>query len=271
MKCSKMAGKVALVTGAAGGIGAQIARQLGAQGAAVGLLDQSAEGLRRVAKDLANDNVVVEAFPVDVRSSAEVEAVVKAAEDLLGPIDYLVNAAGVLRVGEAAALSDEDWALTFDVNTTGVFFTSRAVVNRMMTRRRGAVVTVASNTAGTARTEMAAYAASKAATTTFAKCLGLEVARYGIRCNVVSPGTTDTAMLSALRPGGDGSGGDDGGGGWALAAVGGMPEAYRVGIPLGKVAQPAEIADAVLFLLSDRASHITMHQLTVDGGATLGH
>ena len=108
---------------------------------------------------------------------------------------------------------------------------------------------------------MAAYAASKAATTIFTKVVGLEVARLGIRCNVVAPGSTETEMLSALWTDGD----------WRRSSIDGVAEQFRLGIPLGKVAQPADVADAVLFLLSDRAGHITMHHLTVDGGATLGH
>lgn len=136
----------------------------------------------------------------------------------------------------------------------------REVVNRMVPRRRGALVTVASNAAGTARAQMAAYAASKAAATAFTKCLALEVAGYGIRCNVVAPGSTDTPMLRGMFDGGDPS----------AACVTGNPGAYKVGIPLGKVARPEDVAHAVGFLLSDEAGHITMHALTVDGGATLG-
>jgi 2,3-dihydro-2,3-dihydroxybenzoate dehydrogenase len=256
-----MKDRVALVTGAAGGMGSVIAGMLGDAGAQVALVDKSVDRLKLVAKDLANVNVVAEAFPADVRSSADVEEVVMLAEERLGPIDYLVNAAGVLRVGDARTLSDEDWSLTFDVNTTGMFNVTRAVVNRMARRGRGAVVTVTSNAGATARTGMAAYAASKAATTMFTKCLGLEVARLGIRCNLVAPGSTETEMLSALWTDGD----------WRQSSIDGVADAFRVGIPLGKVAQPTDIADAVLFLLSDRAGHITMHNLTVDGGAALGH
>ena len=261
MSYPEMSERVALVTGAAGGMGSVIAARLGANGVRVALVDHDEERLRRVAKDFANDNVVAAAFAVDVRSSAEVDDAVAQVTERLGPVDYLVNAAGVLRVGEARELSDEDWSLTLDVNTTGVFYVTRAVVNRMAERGRGAVVTVASNAAGTPRTGMAAYAASKAATTIFTKVVGLEVANLGIRCNVVAPGSTETEMLSALWTDGD----------WRRSSIDGVAEQFRLGIPLGKIAQPADVADAVLFLLSDRAGHITMHHLTVDGGATLGH
>ncbi|RAG83018.1 2,3-dihydro-2,3-dihydroxybenzoate dehydrogenase [Streptacidiphilus pinicola] len=260
-----MENKVALVTGAAGGIGEAVVRALAGLGVAVALVDRNRERLEVLAKDLRRDGRRAEPLPADVTDSAEVEAAVSEAERRLGGLDYLVNAAGVLRTGEARELSDSDWSATFAVNTTGVFFVSRAVVNRMVARGSGGViVTVASNAAGTARMEMSAYAASKAAATMFTKCLGLEVARFGIRCNVVAPGSTDTPMLTALW--------EDGGDDDALrASIDGVASAYRVGIPLGRIARPEHIADAVLFLLSEQAAHITMHDLTVDGGAALGH
>ncbi|WP_269857892.1 2,3-dihydro-2,3-dihydroxybenzoate dehydrogenase [Streptomyces sp. RPT161] len=255
-----MENKVALVTGAAGGIGTAVVRALGERGAAVAAVDRDADGLRDVVEKLTADGLRVAAFPADVTDSAQVDAVVEAVEARLGPVEYLVNAAGVLRLGEVRDFSDEDWSTTFGVNVNGVFHLSRAVVNRMAPRMRGAIVTVASNAAGTPRTEMAAYAASKAAASMFTKSLGLEVARFGIRCNVVAPGSTDTPMLSSMWHDESGPSG----------TIEGRPDAFRVGIPLGRLARPSNVADAVVFLLSDQAAHITLHVLTVDGGAGLG-
>ncbi|MFI5932129.1 2,3-dihydro-2,3-dihydroxybenzoate dehydrogenase [Actinoplanes sp. NPDC051494] len=255
-----MNGTVALVTGAAGGIGGATARALAERGARVAALDADEPGLRERVAKLRADGLDVTAFPADVTDGGRVHAAVGAVEDRLGPIDALVNAAGVLRLGEAVQLGDDDWAASFAVNTTGVFLVSRAVVNRMTARRRGAVVTVASNAAGTPRHGMAAYAASKAAATMFTKCLGLEVARYGIRCNVVAPGSTDTAMLRSMWTDESGS----------RTTLEGQPGTYRLGIPLRKLATADDVAGAVVFLLSEQAGHITMHALTVDGGATLG-
>lgn len=252
--------KVALVTGAAGGIGTAVARQLAEQGMVVAAVDLDTADLWETVGKLTADGLLVRGYPTDVTSSSDVDATVDAVEEQLGSIDYLVNTAGVLRLGQAKDLSDQAWNLTFAVNTDGVFFMSRAVVKRMVPRRRGAIVTVASNAAGTARSHMAAYAASKAAATAFTKCMGLEVARYGIRCNVVAPGSTDTSMLHGMHPDGRA----------VAASVAGDPGAYRTGIPLGKVARPQDIAHAVCFLLSDEAGHITVQGLTVDGGATLG-
>ncbi|MCY0960499.1 2,3-dihydro-2,3-dihydroxybenzoate dehydrogenase [Streptomyces sp. H27-H5] len=255
-----MEGTTALVTGAAGGIGRAVALTLGERGVLIAAVDRDPVALRRAVEEWADQGVKAVAFPTDVTSSADVERTVAAAESELGPIEHLVNAAGILRLGQARAFTDEDWNATFAVNTTGVFHVSRAVVNRMAERARGSLVTVASNAAGTPRADMAAYAASKAAATMFTKSLGLEVARHGIRCNVVAPGSTDTPMLRSMWH-------DESG---PRGSIEGHGDTYRVGIPLGRLAQPRHIADAVAFLLSDEAAHITLHTLTVDGGATLG-
>ncbi|MDY0812919.1 2,3-dihydro-2,3-dihydroxybenzoate dehydrogenase [Kitasatospora purpeofusca] len=256
-----MRNKVTLVTGAAGGIGAAVVRLLAARGALVAAVDRDADRLAELTGKLAAEGLTVTAVPADVTDSASVEAAVDTAERELGPIDHLVNNAGVLRLGEVRDLTDEDWRTTFAINAEGVFRVSRAVVHRMIPRRRGAIVTVASNAGLTPRAEMSAYAASKAAATHFTKSLGLEVARYGIRCNVVAPGSTDTPMLSGMW-----ADGVDG----RAATVAGVPSAFKVGIPLGKLARPEDVAYAVAFLLSDEAGHITLHDLTVDGGAGLG-
>jgi 2,3-dihydro-2,3-dihydroxybenzoate dehydrogenase len=255
----KKSPRVALVTGAAQGIGAAVAQAL-AVDMSVALLDTCQEALTARVDELRSSGYRATAFPADVRDSNAVEQVVERVEQTLGPIDILVNVAGVLRVGAAVSLSDEDWATTFAVNTHGVFHVSRAVARRMMPRRSGVIVTVSSNASGVPRMHMAAYAASKAASTMFTKCLGLELAPYGIRCNVVSPGSTDTAMQRSLWA-------DEHG---AQAAIAGSLETFRLGIPLRRLATPSDIAEAVSFLVSDRARHITMHDLCVDGGATLG-
>ncbi|CCH30011.1 2,3-dihydro-2,3-dihydroxybenzoate dehydrogenase [Actinosynnema sp. NPDC047251] len=237
-----IAGRVALVTGAGQGIGAAVAAALAAEGALVADVDLKGA-----------------THQVDVSDVDGVDEVVDQVERTLGPISVLVNVAGVLRPGRVLETTDEDWRRTFAVNTDGVFHVSRAVARRMVPRREGAIVTVGSNASGVPRTDMAAYAASKAATTMFTRCLGLELAEHGIRCNVVSPGSTDTAMQRSLWTDDDSP----------SRVIAGDPATYRVGIPLGRIADPADIADAVLFLVSGQARHITMQNLYVDGGATL--
>lgn len=248
---------IALVTGAAQGIGAVVAATLAGRGLTVAAADIDGASLC----DMCASHDNLHPFVLDLRDAAAVVETVERAERELGAIDYLVNVAGVLYTGGAIDASDEDWMQSFAVNTHGVFFLTRAVARRMRERRRGAIVTVGSNAASTPRMGMAAYAASKAATAQYIRCLGLELAEYGIRCNLVSPGSTDTEMQRRYWRDGAGS---------AEQVIRGSLEKFRLGIPLRKLAQPEDIAQAVLFLLSDAAGHITMQDLVVDGGATLG-
>lgn len=249
--------KLAVVTGAAQGIGAAVVRALVGRGVRVAALDIQIDALQNLAAQHDGD---VKAYGVDLRSSQSVNAVVETIEMDMGPIDMLVNVAGILRMASVVDVSDEDWENTFAVNTHGVFYLSRAVARCMQPRKRGAIVTVGSNAAAVPRMQMAAYAASKAAACHFTKCLGLELAGSGIRCNIVSPGSTDTAMQRQLWQ----SDAD------AQKVIAGSLPSFKTGIPMERIASPDDIAASVLFLLSDDARHITLHDLCVDGGATLG-
>ncbi|GFN29836.1 2,3-dihydro-2,3-dihydroxybenzoate dehydrogenase [Paenibacillus xylaniclasticus] len=260
MSYTGIAGKVAIVTGAAQGIGAEVAKVLAEHGAIIAAVDQDAEGVRRITDELQSKGYSAYAYPANVADAAAVEQTVDAIGHQAGPIGIAANVAGVLRMGAIESLSDADWQAAFDVNTNGVFYVSRAVARRMIPRQSGAIVTVGSNASGIPRMRMAAYAASKAASAMFTKCLGLELAEHNIRCNIVSPGSTDTAMQRLLWRDGEGADG---------VIHGSLPD-YRVGIPLRKIASPRDIANAVAFLVSDQAGHITMHNLCVDGGAALG-
>lgn len=254
MRDSGLSGRLALVTGAAGGIGAAVVRVLVDEGARVVATDRDAAGLEALA-DLPG----VTTAPLDVRSSEQVDALVAEVERASGPIDLLAHVAGVLSYEPVVSLSDAEWERVLDINAGGVFRVCRAVARVMQPRGRGAIVTVSSNAAGIPRHAMAAYAASKAAATMFTRCLGLELAPHGIRCNIVAPGSTLTPMQTGMWA--------DAGG--AARVIAGSPETFKSGIPLGKLATPEEVAEAVAFLLSARASHITMTDLYVDGGATL--
>jgi 2,3-dihydro-2,3-dihydroxybenzoate dehydrogenase len=256
------ASPVAVVTGAAGGIGAAVVRALHSAGYAVAALDIDRCGLEHLAKELGDR---VKAVVTDVAEPDALWHIIRRIESDIGPLQAAVAAAGTLRTGTVITLSDQDWQDTFSINSTGVFYLCRAVAPRMAQRGRGSIVTIGSNAGLIARMDMAAYAASKAAVAAFTRCLGLELAAYGVRCNIVSPGSTDTPMLRALPAVATGSADT-----LLDACVIGAPERFRVGIPLGRVAQPTDIAEAVLFLLSDRARHITMQELIIDGGATLG-
>lgn len=241
---------VTLVTGAASGIGAAVVELLLTEGRQVCGWD-----VQRPAQETGGKFQLV-----DVTNEANVRQALDETERSLGPVDELVNAAGVLSRAELCSphATLDELRRVFAINVEGVWLVSRAVAERMTKRGRGAIVTVASNAASVPRLGLGAYCASKAAAAMLTRCLGLELAKHGVRCNVVSPGSTDTPMLSAML---DGAGHD--------ALVGGSAETFRLGIPLGRVAHARDVAEAVLFLLSDRARHITLQDLRVDGGATL--
>lgn len=256
---TRFAGKTVLISGAAQGIGASIAQAFSQEGAAVALLDCKSD-----TPALANQLSQATGNPtlgkvIDLRDGTAILEAVTETELTLGAIDVLVSVAGILRLSPVLDITDQDWDESFAVNTRGAFRLCRAVARRMVDRRQGNIVVVSSNAATTPRTGMAAYAASKAALTQFTRCLGLELAPLGIRCNIVSPGSTDTAMQRQLWRQEDDK----------ARVLRGDPDQFRLGIPLNRFASACEIADAVCFLASDQARHITLHDLRVDGGATL--
>ncbi|QAY71271.1 SDR family oxidoreductase [Xylanimonas protaetiae] len=248
-----------LVTGAASGIGRATALRLAAAGAALALLDRDVAGLASTAEQaVAAGARHALALTADVADPGAVGDAVTAAVAALGPLDGIASAAGVLEPGGLTEVTDESWHRHLAVNTSGVLHVLRHGTTAM--RDGGSVVVVSSNAARVPRAGMIAYAASKAATSALTRCAGLELAARGIRCNVVEPGSTDTAMQRDLWP--DAETG-------AAAAIGGDPARFRVGIPLGRLGAPEDVAALVCFLLSDDARHVTLQQVYVDGGASL--
>lgn len=246
----QFAGKRVLVTGAARGIGRRIAERFVETGADV-------TGLDRLADDQGLSFRLVQ---MDLADATQVETVCQGLKAENNRLDILVNAAGVLRTGQAEALTPEDWSACLSVNASGPFYLLRQWIPVFKAQRSGAIVNIASNAAHVPRTGMTAYCASKAAMASLSHCVGLELAPYGVRCNIVSPGSTDTPMLSEMV----------GGTGGYQKLVTGLPDQFKLGIPLGKVAKTDDIAETALFLASDLAGHITLQDIVVDGGATLG-
>ncbi|EEC7123314.1 2,3-dihydro-2,3-dihydroxybenzoate dehydrogenase EntA [Salmonella enterica] len=197
---------------------------------------------------------------MDVADGAQVAQVCQRILQKTPRLDVLVNAAGILRMGATDALSVDDWQQTFAVNVGGAFNLFSQTMAQFRHQRGGAIVTVASDAAHTPRIGMSAYGASKAALKSLALTVGLELAGCGVRCNVVSPGSTDTDMQRALWVSEDAE----------QQRIRGFGEQFKLGIPLGKIARPQEIANTILFLASDLASHITLQDIVVDGGSTLG-
>lgn len=201
-------------------------------------------------------------FRTEVLDIADSDAVDRVCGRLLaeqGDLDVLVNGAGILRMGLTDETSTADWLACLAVNAGGAFNMFRHALPVFRRQRRGTIVSVASNAAHVPRVGMAAYCASKAALRSLCQTVGLEMAPYGVRSNLVSPGSTNTPMQRGMWL--DETGEQN--------TINGFPEQFKLGIPLGKIAQPQEIADAILFLASDRASHITMQDIVIDGGATL--
>ncbi len=242
-------GKRIWVTGAGQGIGYETAAQFAALGGDVVGLDKSFS---------ASDYPFATAL-LDIAERDHVQCVCSALLKERPRLDVLVSAAGVLRLGLTEELSFDDWTACLNVNVSGPFHLFQQVIPQFKRQRSGAIVSIASNAARAPRMLMSAYCASKAALRSLTQCVGLELAPYGVRCNLVSPGSTDTAMQRAMWRSADG----------ARQVIAGDPESFKLGIPLGKIAAPEEIASAVVFLASDLASHITLQDLVVDGGATL--
>ena len=245
------ANKVVWLTGSAQGIGYEIRQSFIENGATVVGFDIQPQTLEHnfypVELDLANAADIAETIEYIKKSQPEIAAP-----------DIFVHAAGVLKIGCTDTISMPDWLTSFNVNCHSAFVFLQSLVANFKSKPANVVV-IGSNAAHVPRLNMAAYGASKAALTHFVFTYALELASFGLRANVVSPGSTDTPMLRALYQ-------DDS---FINAAIEGSASQFKLGIPLGKIAIPSDIANTVLFLASDLAGHITMQDIVVDGGAVL--
>lgn len=244
-------GKVALVTGGSRGIGHAIAGRLYSAGAHVAILGRDEARARAAAEELTHGNGEGKRMAVaaDVADAAQVEAAVTAVENELGPVEILVNNAGLTRDGVLVRMSDADWTTVLDANLKGAFNTMKLVGRGMMKRRGGRIINITSVVGLTGNRGQANYAASKAGLIGLTKSVAKELASRNVLVNAVAPGFIDTDMTRAL------------------------PQEARTGlltqIPLGRLGNPGDVAGAVLFLASDLAGYITGHVLVVDGGMVM--
>lgn len=245
-----LTGKTAIVTGGSRGIGRAVSLLLAREGANVAIVyagnTAAAEETKQQAEALGAAAAV---FQCDVADEQAVADMVKAVKTQFGSVDILVNNAGITRDGLLMRMKEADWQAVLDTNLTGVYHCTKAVSKLMMKQRQGAVINLSSVVGETGNAGQANYAAAKAGLIGFTKSVAKELASRNIRCNAVAPGCIATDMTAVL--------GEE--------AVDAMVKT----IPMGRVAQPEEVAKAVLFLASDDASYITGQTLNVDGGMVM--
>jgi 3-oxoacyl-[acyl-carrier protein] reductase len=241
-----LTGKCALVTGASGGIGAEIARALHAAGAKVALSGTRREPLDALAAELGDRAFVL---TCNLADATEVEALPKAAAAAMGSVDILVNNAGVTKDNLFMRMSDEEWASVIEVNLTSTFRLCRGVLRGMMKSRWGRIINISSVVGATGNPGQGNYAASKAGMVGMSKSLAAEVASRNITVNCVAPGMIETAMTAKLNEA-------------QKAAILGS-------VPMGRMGTPGEIAAAVLYLASPEAGYVTGATLHVNGGGAM--
>jgi 2-hydroxycyclohexanecarboxyl-CoA dehydrogenase len=244
----RLEGRVALVTGGTGGIGAATCSRLAAEGARVAVADLDLDRARELASDLGGLGV-----EIDVRSSESVRAAVSAAESELGPIQVLVNNAGIADDDFFVRSTEEQWDRLLAVNLRGVLAVTHAVVPGMQERAAGSIVNVASE-AGRVGSQLASvYSATKAGVIGFTKALAKETARRGVRVNAVAPGPIDTPMMRT-----------------APEALGELGERFVQGMiastAMRRPGRPEEVAATIAYLASDDASFVTGETVGVSGG-----
>jgi 2-hydroxycyclohexanecarboxyl-CoA dehydrogenase len=242
-----LAGKVAVVTGAARGIGAAVARLFVEAGASVALWDSDGPGAEAQARELGGLSA-----EVDISLADSVEAGLAGVERRLGPVDVLVNNAGIDVIKPFLDTSEKDWERIVAVNLLGTIRCCHRVAPGMVRRGSGAIVNIGSDAGRVGSSGEAVYSASKGGVIAFTKALARELAASGVRVNCVSPGPTDTALLGQVAD-------------FSQR----LYDALARSIPMRRIADPVDIAPAVVFLASDAARYITGQTLSVSGGLTM--
>jgi NAD(P)-dependent dehydrogenase (short-subunit alcohol dehydrogenase family) len=251
----RLHGKTALITGAASGIGRAAARLFAAEGAAVTLLDVDRTNGAEVAAAIRREGGTAEFVPCDVSASQQVRSAVAAMQERAGRIDILYNNAGIgysagITVGTVADISEENWQRVLDVNLKSVFLLSKFVVPIMKRQGSGSIIHTSSIMGLRGVPGAEAYTVSKGGIVALTRAMARDLGRFGIRVNVLCPGSVDTPMIASLTA---------------------DPERVRresKSIPLGRLGQPEDVARAALFLASDESSFVTGISLVVDGGTS---
>jgi 3-oxoacyl-[acyl-carrier protein] reductase len=241
-----LTGRKALVTGATGGIGEEVARALHAQGAIVALHGTRVEKLEALANELGDR---VHIFPANLSDREEVKALGQAVEKQLEGVDILVNNAGITRDGLFVRMSDADWDAVIEVNLTSVFGLTRELTHPMMRRRFGRIINITSIVGVTGNPGQANYCASKAGIIGFSKSLAQEIASRNVTVNCVAPGFIESAMTDKLNEK--------------------QKETIMSAIPMKRMGQGSEIASAVVYLASNEAAYVTGQTLHVNGGMAM--
>jgi 3-oxoacyl-[acyl-carrier protein] reductase len=242
----ELKGKIALVTGAAQGIGRSIALLLAQKGVDIVISDINLEKAEETAKEVEALGRKVMAIRADVANTNDVERMVEAILERFGQIDILVNNAGIARDKLILRMTEEDWDAVLNVNLRGTFNCTKAVIRHMSKQRKGKIVNIASVVGEMGNVGQANYSASKAGVIGFTKTIAREFAQRGINVNAVAPGYIETPMTKALPEK--------------------VKEELRRMIPLERLGRPEDVAQAVLFLVSEASSYITGQVLNVNGG-----
>jgi NAD(P)-dependent dehydrogenase (short-subunit alcohol dehydrogenase family) len=243
-----LSGRVCVVTGGGGGIGRAVAVNLAGAGAHVAVIDRDEQGLEKTRAELSGNRHVI--APCDVTSADGIGAASETIEKALGPAHVLVNAAAILRPGTLDDLPLAEWNMVISVNLTGYFLCAQTFGRQMRKRKRGSLVHVASIAASHAQGKSGAYSVSKAGVVMLSRQLASEWGPEGVRSNVVSPGMVITPMSQAFYD------------------TPGVTERRSAVTPMRRIGMPRDIADAVAFLASDRASYVNGDEIVVDGGYT---
>jgi 3-oxoacyl-[acyl-carrier protein] reductase len=241
-----LTGKTALVTGASGGIGAEIARALHKQGAVVALSGTRRDALDALAAELGERVYVC---PADLSVAEEALSLIAAAETAMGKVDILVNNAGLTKDGLALRMTDADWAKVLDVDLAAPFRLARAALKFMLRRKAGRIINIGSVVGSTGNAGQANYAAAKAGLIGLTKALAQEVASRGITVNLIAPGFIATPMTDALTDA--------------------QRAALADKIPLGRLGLPADVAAAVVYLAAEEAGWMTGATLHINGGMAM--